>query len=340
MSKQVSQQHWAGIVYGRSYHVDFRFIALPQDFSSSETNWASQYILATTRKARKLSSHPRWSLFKNESHCVIGVTCMVRDLIGMENELVETFARDNRGRPLYVFVGYVTQLGSQQYLLDLPLYSGDYLENFASLYHYVERVWQVKNYHPDSKQPLLTEYQQLAFTSKTLEANSTTDSVEQLNYQGKCPDKVFLWQDSPEQNRKLWAASANCPKPISICLGSDRKTYYDNPFLNQTVDELAEFTIQDRIAAEIERVPTEVPSRGRSLSESITNKVKQDIDFTLHHAAQVASLGQELIDNFADWSHNPKKPAIGLETEPEDEENFGFKAKKSTTSTTESQDWF
>ena len=74
-------EQWAAIVYGRSYHLDFRIIAVPEDFTKRDIDWAMPYILATTRRANKLITHPRWSLFKNESHCVVGVTCMVRDLI-------------------------------------------------------------------------------------------------------------------------------------------------------------------------------------------------------------------------------------------------------------------
>ena len=82
MSKDIPQRQWAAIVYGRTYHLDFRFITIPHDFTASDITWASQHILATTHQARNLPSNPRWSLFKNDSYCVVGITCMVRDLIG------------------------------------------------------------------------------------------------------------------------------------------------------------------------------------------------------------------------------------------------------------------
>ncbi len=49
---------------------------------------------------------------------------MVRDLIGqLGEELIEAMTKDDRGRPLYVFVGYVTQLNQGKDLLDVPAYN-------------------------------------------------------------------------------------------------------------------------------------------------------------------------------------------------------------------------
>ncbi len=59
------ESKWAGIVYGRSYNLDFRLIAIPEDFTINETHWALEHIIPTTRAAGKLPHHPRWSLFKN-----------------------------------------------------------------------------------------------------------------------------------------------------------------------------------------------------------------------------------------------------------------------------------
>jgi len=107
----MSEEKWAAIVYGRSYHLDFRFITIPHNFTAQDIQWATPYILATTQKARNLANSPRWSLFKNDSYCIVGVTCMVRDLIPQLGEdLIEVMSKDDQGRPLYVFVGYVAQL--------------------------------------------------------------------------------------------------------------------------------------------------------------------------------------------------------------------------------------
>lgn len=337
------RQKWAGIVYGRSYHLDFRFIAIPQDFTSRELDWASSYIVATTRKARKLPSHPRWSLFKNNSHCILGVTCMVRDLLGeAEDDQTSAMTKDDSGRPLYVFVGYVTKLERKKYLFDLPSYEGNCLEDFQSLYQYVRDVWLVKHFNQESRQPQRTNYQKLTFANQQVIKNLSFDSIEQLNHQGKCSDRVYLWQNSPEQNSKLWAASANFPQPISVCLGINSKRYLNSPFLNQTLTELEEFSIAERISIQSGRASELNYRTKRSLSQLIAQKAKEDIDLTLQHAAQAATLGQELIDNFNNWSTNRGNiPTIESSlTETQELENFGFKTKSDIQQTTKAQDWF
>ena len=341
MSKQVPKQEWAAIVYGRSYHLDFRFIAVPQDFTSQEINWASTYILATTRKARKLPSHPRWSLFKNDSHCIVGVTCMVRDLIGKLGEnLIEVMSKDNRGRPLYVFVGYATKLNKVKYLLNLPTYTGEYLESFKAPYQYLEKVWLVKDYNKDSKKPLLTEYQQLAFAAEETKSDLSIDLISQLNYQQRCPDQVFLWQNSLEQNRQLWTASAQCVEPTSICLDTNGKRYFNSPFLNQTLANLEEFTIQDRATSPQRESQNVDIRRAVSLAETISTKARADIDLTLQQAAKAATASQELIHNLTDWSNRPEVTIKPKETKLTETENFGFKTKPSAKSPAESPDWF
>ena len=399
------RQKWAGIVYGRSYHLDFRFIAIPKDFTSQELDWASPYILATTRKAGKLPSHPRWSLFKNDSHCILGVTCMVRDLIGEldENSAEELttskqtrgrrpripqgraykdarlprvtappfmnsvaspkggvpWTKDDRGRPLYVFVGYVTKLEHKKCLFNLPSYLGNCLEDFQSLYQYVREVWLVKNFDKQSRKPRLTDYQTLTFTNQQVQSNCAMDFIEELNYHGRHSDKVFLWQNTPEQNRKLWTASAIFPEPTSVCLGINSRHYLNSPFLNQTISELEQFTIQDRIPIPPQPTTHLDTTKKRSFAQFIAHKAREDINLTLQQAAQAVNLGQELLDNFTDRPNQKKletrdrievtgdrehsTPALEsslIETKDKDTENFGFKSKPYTKPATQAQDWF
>ena len=100
---------WSVIVYGRTKEVDYRFLVIPNDFQIEEQNWARKYIHGTTVYPEKLPGNPRWSLFKNHKHCVFGVTCMVKELVGSERKY-EYMAKDAGGRSLYIFVGYVAQI--------------------------------------------------------------------------------------------------------------------------------------------------------------------------------------------------------------------------------------
>ena len=355
------EQKWAGIVYGRTYNLDFRFITIPEDFSQQEINWASEYILATTRNARKLSSSPRWSLFKNNSHCVVGVTCMVRDLIGkLGLDFVEVLSKDNCGRPLYVFVGYVTQLNRQQSLLNLPNYAGDNLESFKSLYRYVERVWSVEEYDKDGRKALISKYKNLCFANRQTDNKSNRKLGLKLNHAGKFPDKIFLWQNKSEQNSLLWKTSANFTKPISICLNIEGKRHLDSPFLNQTLSDIEEFTIVNKTAPTFQdksaksHISNEFNLAPKpNFSQIISNKVKGDIELTIQQADRVVTTSQEIIKTLTkssdsvsentditinDLSNINKKP--NPNSDLEDAENFGFKVKQSSESDREAKDWF
>ena len=336
----MSKQQWAAIVYGRSYHLDFRFVTLPHDFTDRDISWAAQHILVTTHQARKLTCNPRWSLFKNQSHCIVGVTCMVRDLIGqLDEELIEVKTKDDRGRPLYAFVGYVTRLNQRKDLLDFPPYTGNYLESFQSLYQEIEKVWLVKDYDRGSKQPLLSQYQSLTFAREKTIEQSTIDLTPQLNDQTKCPHQVFLWQSSAEQNRQLWRASAQCLAATSLCLNANEKPYPNSPFLNQTVAQLENFTVQDRVF-EAELSPKNPKAQASpSFSQVISHRAKEDLDITLHHAAKVATASQELINNLSISSSSSKNSVEQSNPQLDETENFGFKTKKSPPSSRD-RDWF
>ncbi|MFB2891581.1 hypothetical protein ACE1CI_01420 [Aerosakkonemataceae cyanobacterium BLCC-F50] len=237
----MSNSKWAAMVYGRTYEVDFRFIATPKDFKydENEKNWALNHILTTTRSASKLSGNARWSLFKNECHCVIGVTCMVRELIGRTTETSEDLTKDSKGRPLYIFVGYVSKVDKEHGFPLVPPYSGNNLEIFEPLYQHVRDVWFVKNYEEASKIPSLTDYQDLPEYEFSSSADYDLDFAQSLNYQN--PDKVFLWSDSEEYRQKLWMAAPKCKKPISICLGlAGQKDIIYSSFLNGTADDVVQ----------------------------------------------------------------------------------------------------
>ena len=337
----MSKRQWAAIIYGRSYHLDFRFITVPDNFTGHDINWASQYILATTQQARNLADSPRWSLFKNDRYCIVGVTCMVRDLIDqLSEDSLEVMAKDDRGRPLYVFVGYVTQLTHAKNIQDFPAYTENRLDNFKTLYHEIEKVWLVKDYEQDIRHPSLSQYQPLSFKVDTSTANQ---QIPQLNDRSKYPDKTYLWPSFTQQNNLLWLTSAQSLKSTSTCLNIKGKALIDSPFLNQTIIQLDRFKIQDRIVAAqkstakllLENSNSQINS---SFSQKISNRAKEDIDITLQQAAKVATASQEFINSFTDWS-NPSQTDQNKPNSSANEGEFGFKTKKAAPSSN-NQDWF
>lgn len=349
---------WAAIIYGRSFHLDFRFITIPQDFDNQEKDWASQYILATFSHANKLSSHPRWSLFKNESHCVVGVTCMVRDLlIDLEPDLIELLSKDNRGRPLYVFIGYVTQLDRRKCLFDFPPYTDKYLKSFQHLYQYILEVWWVEEYQKDSKKPIFNQYQLLDFAHEKVQLHETFELAKQINHQKKYPHQTYLWHNTLEQKRKLWIASAVSHQTTSVCLGDQAtRNIVNSPFLNQTAicessEEIVEGCAMKKITNQTSL--TECPSStSENLSQIITNKVKEDIEVTLQHAKIVKNKSRDLLQNIGDRGKQKKTISsdrsiskLSLSQTPtnknkaESKANFGLKVKSKSQSDLNGE-WF
>lgn len=337
----MSKREWAAIVYGRSYHLDFRFITIPDNFTEQDTQWAASHIVATTQQARNLNNSPRWSIFKNNSHCIVGVTCMVRDLIDkLGQDLIEVMTKDDQGRPLYIFVGYVTKLEQQQNIDQFPPYTETCLDNFKLLYQSIEKVWLVKNYDPQSKSPLLSHYQPRNFSGEEIAIAS--EQIIQLNDLKHHPDQTFLWRSLRQQNQLLWIKSAQCSQPTSTCLSIKGKYLFNSPFLNQSIDQLEKFQIKKRIVTarkDSDALPSEnmVHSLNSSLSQKISHRAKKDIDLTVQQAAKIAIAGQELINNFNGWSNHRE---TNSDPETEQPENFGFKTKKSSSNPSSNQDWF
>lgn len=320
---------WAAIIYGRTYHLDFRFITIPQDFTQQNLNWASQHIVATTQQARNLADAPRWSLFKDHHHCVVGVTCMVKDLIG-------NTVKDNQGRPLYVFVGYAAQL-TELPIQNFPVYADICLDNFKVLYQAIEQVWLVKDYELDSKQPSLSQYEQINFGNS---ASCDREKLPQLNH-FQHPDKIYLWASSTPQNSLLWQASAQSSAPIATCLNIQGKALNNSPFLNQSTTQAEQFQIL-RVGTQGKHCTSNLDNDNNadtlktSLSQKIADRAKEDIDLTLQQAAKMAIASQELINNLSDRNQSSENGSEQLERAANDPE-FGFKTKKSNSS---EQDWF
>ncbi|MDJ0681239.1 MAG: hypothetical protein QNJ18_15385 [Xenococcaceae cyanobacterium MO_167.B52] len=324
----MSKEKWAGIVYGRTHHLDFRFIALPEDFGELQLNWASSHILATTQKPKKLSSTPRWSLFKNESHCIVGVTCMVRDLLG---EKEAHLTKDDKDRPLYIFVGYAAKLTRRKYLVDLPPYDSESLHDFQDLYDHVKEVWMVKDFHKNSHKSIKTSYQKRDFSPPCLHQNLSKDLITKINYRGKSPNQVFLWQDTPKRNGQLWATSAVCSHPTSVCLGKGyTEQYSDNPFLNHTVESQDVLTVKERFRSHKpqEEVAKKIDRQAVSFTEVITNKVKEDIQVTYSSALELQAI---MLNNFTNENEtNPQESESNVVLFDKNMyRNFGFKAKGS-----------
>ena len=146
----MTNNKWAAFVYARTYEMDFRLIAVPQDFKENGIKWALNHIIGTTQLPENLKKAPIWSLFRNKDYCIVGVTCMARDLIGQETDKT----KDSNNRPLYLFAGYAARLDKKHGAASIPPYTPGNLELFGLAYKYVEDKWRDKR----SSSPVGTEY--------------------------------------------------------------------------------------------------------------------------------------------------------------------------------------
>jgi hypothetical protein len=234
---------WSVIVYSRTYEADYRFLAIPEDFTREDENWAISYIKATTRKPEQLSGNPRWSLFKNHKHCVIGVTCMVKDLISSQE-----MTADKGDRLIYAFVGYVTKVDKNNKLLylDIPHYA-DKISLFQPAYNSVKSQWLVKPYKLRIK-PQTPRFQYIQMPLGWDRTNSKFHPYFFLNMEDR---EVWLWPNSHQTKWEIWETACSFVDnydTVSLCLGMPTENdVSESPFLNATVPSVNDRAIVDRV---------------------------------------------------------------------------------------------
>ncbi|MTF40331.1 hypothetical protein [Cyanobacterium aponinum] len=237
----MSKPQWKPVVYTRTYEVDFRFIALPNNFDLETKNWLESYISPSMRsvQTKNLSNHPRWVLVKNEQYCLVGVTCLIRDLISSSEENQE-YTQDTFGRPVYGFFGYICEMDNIFKNDDFYIPS-KIMSNFECLFNYVKENWFLKSYQIYQRQSEQSEFTveniNQQFDELVCENNSEHKVFEEINFQNK--NAVKLW--SIEKNDQLWRSACKINQNISLCLNlANQLDLINSPFLNGTVLDLQE----------------------------------------------------------------------------------------------------
>lgn len=240
---------WSAIVYSATFSVDYRFLAIPQDFNSENDEnkkWLEKYVTVTTSVPESLRKKPRWSLFRNEDFCVVGVTCMLKNLVKCSNSenplLIKT--KDFQNREIYGFWGYITQIKDNE-VIPIPKMN---LQLFHDLHIYVKDKWLAKEYN---KRTEITEYNK-EFSHDDLVIVNQVCNLKNggLNYKD---NKVNLW--SVSENEALWSEIANSKDSISLCLNLAREIdAIKSDFSNATALDIREFCERERIKKEVEDI--------------------------------------------------------------------------------------
>jgi hypothetical protein len=300
----------AAIVFGRTYEVDFRFITIPENFTQEDERWTLGYIQAVMRSAEKLSGQPRWSLFANNRFCIVGLVCMVSDLIDKEDGSSYDVTRDFKNRPLYTFVGYVTDI--RQGIPEIPQYSADNIQIFKPLYDHVRTQWLVKSFQPASKTPSRSEYEELTNCLYQTSPILNSDYLP-LNFDKQ---EAVIWPDSKENRIDLWniASQIICSqnKPISLCLGfSNQRDIVDSQFLNGTTTETTQKTTIRRVTQPTVEVIPEPSQQKKSKKSEEFEEFESDAKFGLFEpicafvgatlVSRVAGVGGFIIGGGVGW---------------------------------------
>ncbi|MEH1780358.1 MAG: hypothetical protein V7L26_14800 [Nostoc sp.] len=234
---------WSAIVFGRTYEVDYRFLAIPKDFTLEDEEWTKKYILAVMYDPEKLKNAPCWSIFKNKKYCVIGLTYRISDL---ENEQPEFDIRyDNQGRYIYVFAGYVVNLS--QKLNYLPYL----LNNYNEFLKLTKKIYK-NSYQDSSPRKVELEYNIKINEPKLIKVQ---EYISLWNFPVSIDIQTPLtYPDSEDNRQKIWIATSEYillsqysvtpqSKDIALCIGAETDKYIltKSPFTIATVRQIVSY---------------------------------------------------------------------------------------------------
>jgi hypothetical protein len=251
---------WAPLIYGRTYAVDFRFLAVPDDFDERITNYIWEFIKVTTRSAENLSSKPRWIFLRTNRRCIIGVTCLIRDLLYSDKDNVsEDLTRDRHGRPLYAFIGFVskTLVPSVVPAMNLALFAAPYLELIPQKWD--ESYAEVGNLQGVS-QALKTEYNNQFSLAEGIAEDRTRPEILFERLMPENQDTIVFWNIADAQNI-LFSASRS-DRPIYLCTGNlTLRELLDSQFMSAAIEEI-------QSCSEVQKVQKAPPSQFQNSRQS------------------------------------------------------------------------
>jgi hypothetical protein len=259
---------WSPIIYGRTYEVDFRFLVTPVNFSKADMDRIWDYIKVTTRSAETLPGKPRWLFFRGKSECVVGVTCMVRDLMAVLPQLcpqplqpLPDMTRDRLGRPLYVFVGYHTKSSNPSIIPERDL------KHFLSPYiEFIPQKWFETDATLGSNQAadLKVPYQVQFRPEDGIQPDATWQPIPIEELLPQTSDEIALRNVVEAQN--IWWTAVQTPRRLSICIGNlTRRDLVNSEFRVAAIEEVQ----QHEAILRVEDKQLALPSQPASSSGNI-----------------------------------------------------------------------
>lgn len=103
---------WEPLVFGKTCRADYSYLAVPASFSPDDRAWAEGFLRGSRLQASYACAFrvPRFFLFKNLTHCGVGVTLPATMLL---EDRSKTF--DFEGREVYVTLGAVARYDEAEF---------------------------------------------------------------------------------------------------------------------------------------------------------------------------------------------------------------------------------
>jgi hypothetical protein len=235
----------APLVYGRTHNVDFRYLALPDDFEPEVRKAFDPYIVAMLRRPELLAAGPRLALFTFQGRRVAMIVARLDALLPFAAGLQHDIASDSAGRPLYLLAAYVAGSITPFALPDADDAAACY-RFFAPLLAFVDRRWEERSFEVD-RNPL-EEYGAVTPGERAAGPQASDAGRLELNARRNLRS---LWGETLRP--RLWAQAARADEP-SLALGlPSQPDALASPFLNATTPELPDAERPVTLPAELHR---------------------------------------------------------------------------------------
>lgn len=227
MSNTTSETVCSVLIYGRTYEVDYRWLANPDDFTSEDLRSALEYIQAVNKAHHEhySGSPPRdlvsWLFWSNKRYCVFGILCNVSLILDETStqRLEKDLSRDNQTRSIpYTFLGYVHQKPTD--ICKLPLIYPN-LKLFEPLCEYISEKWFEKY---TNNPPLSIKYKSLEELGLSNLDLFEIDSEDRVCLNLKS-GTVNFYPDRKEYIDILLNLAARSERPTSLIIGKLPKKF-------------------------------------------------------------------------------------------------------------------
>lgn len=190
----------APLIHTRTFHCDFNasFAVKPAFFLEEDVQWARKFVLEATKSIDRFQGH-RWLVVDSKEYRLIGIVAFNKhifercDVNNPDNQNIPELFFDDKGRPVYSFIGMVVKredfLNCQIGELSFDIFGKIYAE-------YIPNIWQKR-----LSETLLSSVMELPSVSFSM-----NDAIQPVRIGQK-----HLYESNVEIDSRLFAININSP---------------------------------------------------------------------------------------------------------------------------------